>query len=198
VNMNLLVVTAMKICLDPGGGGPKAGGGIEDWPAAANLAVARRLARILEREGQRVLLTRTEDEAVSLARRVALANNAGAKLFVSIHCNSDRDSTVGGTETYYFRRGGRGEQLAGLIQTALVRELDRPDRGVQEGYRVHGGARPIYVLVHTRMPAVVVKPLFHTNPTEAALLQSTAGHERLARAIAAGILQYLGRRKKIL
>ena len=69
------------------------------------LQVARRLKTVLEDAGATVLLTRDEDADVSLADRARVANEAGADLFVSIHCNSmatPRDRAVTrGAETYF-------------------------------------------------------------------------------------------------
>ncbi len=66
------------------------------------LDVALALRKELEdRGGLRVLLTRDRDVFVPLTGRTRLANEAGADLFISIHCNSARSSRGGGFETYF-------------------------------------------------------------------------------------------------
>jgi N-acetylmuramoyl-L-alanine amidase len=69
------------------------------------LAVAQKTKELLEAQGATVLLTRESDLDVSLADRARIANDAGADLFLSIHCNSmetreDRKVTRG-VETYF-------------------------------------------------------------------------------------------------
>lgn len=79
--------------------------------------------------------------------------------------------------------GGEGQALASRIQTALVGGLSATDRGVKE--------RGLYVTRHVRAPAVLVEGGFLSNPEEAKKLNATAYRQRLAEAIAAGILDYL-------
>jgi N-acetylmuramoyl-L-alanine amidase len=69
------------------------------------LAVAQKTKEMLEAQGATVLLTREGDDDISFAERVRIANDAGADLFLSIHCNSmetraDRQVTRG-VETYF-------------------------------------------------------------------------------------------------
>jgi N-acetylmuramoyl-L-alanine amidase len=69
------------------------------------LTVAQKTKLLLEAQGATVLLTRENDDDVSLADRARVANEAGADLFLSIHCNSmetraDRQITRG-VETYF-------------------------------------------------------------------------------------------------
>ena len=94
------------VVLDPGHGGEKEGAisasGLREKDVT--LALARRTAAVLRRHGARVLLTRTSDVAVPLARRAAMANAARADLFVSIHANAmpgPARSVARGIETYF-------------------------------------------------------------------------------------------------
>jgi N-acetylmuramoyl-L-alanine amidase len=65
-------------------------------------ALALDLRRELEDRlpGVEIVLTRESDESVSLAQRVAAANEAGAHVFVSLHANASPDHTQMGFETY--------------------------------------------------------------------------------------------------
>lgn len=79
--------------------------------------------------------------------------------------------------------------LAGHIQTALVAGTSAVDRGVKE--------RGLYVTRRVQGPAVLVEGGFLSNSTEARLLADPAYRQRLAEAIANGILEFLhdGRRR---
>ena len=65
------------------------------------LDVTQRLAKRLERKGVTVILTRTEDRFLSLEERTAVANDARADLFVSIHANASKSRKPRGIETYF-------------------------------------------------------------------------------------------------
>src|SRR2546428_7332644 len=99
----------LVVVLDPGHGGrwPHDGAhgrrGLHEKVIA--LQVAQKTKELLEQQGATVILTRDADEDVPLADRVRLANEAGADLFLSIHCNAmekreDRKVTRG-VETYF-------------------------------------------------------------------------------------------------
>ncbi|MFW5955606.1 MAG: N-acetylmuramoyl-L-alanine amidase family protein [Rhodothermales bacterium] len=87
-----------------------AGHGGKDHGAVANgvrekdvvLAVARKLGSYLENNlGVRVVYTRTDDRFIELRQRGRIANEAGGKLFISIHANSAPSRSAIGTETFF-------------------------------------------------------------------------------------------------
>jgi len=100
---------ALVVVLDPGHGGPPPHDGA---PVVAYsrmtviaLQVAQKTKEALEARGATVILTRDLDEDIPLADRVRIANEAGADVFLSIHCNAmekreDRKVTRG-VETYF-------------------------------------------------------------------------------------------------
>ncbi|HEV7785807.1 MAG TPA: N-acetylmuramoyl-L-alanine amidase [Thermoanaerobaculia bacterium] len=92
------------IVIDPGHGGVEVGAigpsGIQE--KELTLQLARELeAKLAQRLGVRVVLTRTEDALVPLDMRPAIANQNKADLFISIHLNSSLGSGAYGTETYF-------------------------------------------------------------------------------------------------
>ena len=92
-----------KIVIDPGHGGHDTGtigpNGLEEKDLV--LDVAKRLGKQLERLGAEVVYTRNDDTFVPLETRTAIANQAQADLFISIHANSSHDPDARGVETYY-------------------------------------------------------------------------------------------------
>ena len=91
-----------KVVIDPGHGGHDPG--VQGYAVEKDvtLAIARRLAALLEeRLGAETLLTRTDDTTLSLSDRTARANSEGADLFVSIHANANPTGRLHGIETYY-------------------------------------------------------------------------------------------------
>ena len=91
------------IVVDAGHGGhdPGAAGRLGLKEKIVTLDVAKRLADLLRRDGFQVILTRSDDRFIPLYGRPAIANRAGADLFISIHANASRSRSAGGFEAYY-------------------------------------------------------------------------------------------------
>ena len=97
-----LGLTVRTVFIDAGHGGRDPGTNHNNvLERAVSLDVALTLGRLLEANGLDVVYSRTADKSVSLRDRTAMANAAGADLFVSIHVNANDDASVQGFETYY-------------------------------------------------------------------------------------------------
>lgn len=93
---------------DPGCQGPRSG--VQE--KEVTLEVATTLARLLQdRLGLEVVLTRKDDRFVPLEERTAMANGAGADLFVSIHVNAAPTADQRGTETFVLARSSERDAL---------------------------------------------------------------------------------------
>ncbi len=66
-----------------------------------NLTIAKKLKSILEDNGIKVVMTRSNDTFIPLPKRSKIANQSGADLFVSIHINASRSRSMRGFECYY-------------------------------------------------------------------------------------------------
>ena len=91
-----------KVALDAGHGDHDFGavyhGHIEKNIA---LAVVLKVGKILEKNsGIEVIYTRKNDVFVDLIERANIANRADANIFVSIHCNANKNTEASGCETY--------------------------------------------------------------------------------------------------
>ena len=171
------------VVLDPGHGGDEAGRrgpqGLLESDVVWDLAV--RLAERLAGMGARVRFTRTEAESPGPSERARLANRVAGDVFISLHLNEHEEPTAEGASTYYFHTSAAGRALAESIQEELV------GLGVRD-CRSH--ARAYTVLRETRMPAVLVEPVFVTNPDEAKRLEEPDFRAALAEAIASGVSRY--------
>lgn len=94
-----------RIVIDPGHGGHDTGTIGPDGLLEKNvcLDVALRLGKLIQKKlpGAQVVYTRKTDVFVPLEERTAIANQAKADLFISIHANSSHDHAARGIETYY-------------------------------------------------------------------------------------------------
>lgn len=194
------------VVLDPGHGGQDSGaicGGILEKDLT--LDIAQRVDRLLQTQGVATVLTRIGDSYVSLADRAALANRTRGCILVSIHFNEGNKNVSTGVETYYAERqltaakpvlawlpflqrpaielpNVESQSLAGFIQDAVVTRTQSVNRGTK--------AQQFFVIANVQVPAVLVEGGFLSNKDEMAKLINGDYRERLAAAIAEGILQY--------
>lgn len=121
---------SLRVVVDPGHGGEKEGavgpGGTREKDLA--LAIALRLAALLEERGHEPILTRREDRTLGLAPRIALANEREADLFVSIHANSvpSKRERVQGVETYFLSSEASDAQALALAEQENADEVETP------------------------------------------------------------------------
>jgi N-acetylmuramoyl-L-alanine amidase len=182
------------IAIDPGHGGADSGAvnlraGIEEKDVA--LDIAQRVRALLERSGYRVVMSRTADERLRPAQRLAWLQGLEARLLVSIHCDStdDREDTLGAT-TYFHAGSQAGQALAAAIQHSLVRATGAADRGARpDTTRYESG---FYILRNARQPAVLVEAGYISHLETALRFQDPRYCQRVARGIVTGIGSYLG------
>ena len=169
----------MRVFLNPGHGytDPGATGfGLKEADVAAEIGVL--VEGKLQAAGIETQILQSDD----LGGVPEVANEWGADLFVSIHCNAF-NGVASGTEVLIYRAGTQGAELGQAIQNCIVAQLGTADRGLKE--------RPgLCVLRCTDMPAVLVETAFIDEEHDNALL----AHRQVsfAQAIVDGICQYAG------
>jgi len=200
--------TNRVIVIDPGHGGINGGTvSVADRRPEKEFTLdwARRLQPLLEQEGWRVYLTRTNDVDLALSNRVTVAENRHADLFVSLHFNSVApDQKPVGLATFCLTPVGlpssvtrgypdivcqaypnnnfdtQNVQLAEQLQRSLLRATGLEDRGVNR-------ARFIGVLRGQRRPSVLIEAGFLSNPHEAKRIENPDFRQKLALAVAAAL-----------
>ncbi|MEE9544565.1 MAG: N-acetylmuramoyl-L-alanine amidase [Rhodospirillales bacterium] len=107
------------VAIDPGHGGVDPGtiGANGMYEKHITLAVAREIKNRLERGGSfRVVLTRKRDIFIRLRDRVAIARDAGADLFMSIHANSIKNKNIRGLSVYTLSEKASDREAAELAE----------------------------------------------------------------------------------
>ena len=188
----------MKVAIDPGHAGrnidPGAVNGTTGLQEAdVALVISRLVEKYLLAVGYEVKLTRTEWEQAEtdeLSYRTALANDWGADIFISLHCNSAANRSAEGYEVWTSPGNTLGDKLATCIYGQIAAEF--PDRAGRTDYSDGDPDKEsrFYVLVHSDAPACLVEMAFISNDAEAALLLDAAWQDRYARAIARGVTDY--------
>jgi N-acetylmuramoyl-L-alanine amidase len=180
------------IVIDPGHGGSDVGSYRGDAvEKTLALDMSKRLRDILVSRGWQVMMTRETDKDVfapndsaaeELQARDDIANNNGARLFVSIHVNAFINSGPHGATVYYYKPNDLG--LAQAVERRIASSgIIKNDGTVKD---------KLYVVHHANMPATLVETAFISNPDDRLLLQSSAWRQKMALAIADGIADYAG------
>ena len=115
------------IVLDAGHGGkdPGTSGKYGTKEKDIVLDITKRVGRLLEKKtGIKVVYTRTEDIFIPLWKRTQIANEAGGKLFVSIHINSNPNRKVKGFETYLHSHNKTAKAIEVASRENAVIELE--------------------------------------------------------------------------
>lgn len=167
------------VVIDAGHGG-RDGGSVWNGLVEKKLCldVAKRVETALKSKGLKTVMTRRSDTFVELGQRARLANRVPSSIFVSIHFNGSRKTTISGGEVYY--RSARGKWLASAISRSIKS-------------RAAGGSRGIFyadykVLRETQMPAVLVECGYLSNKREALRCADPSHRQKLADAIVSGLL----------
>jgi len=202
------------VAIDPGHGGAKPGAKAisnNHYEKEYTLDWALRVQSLLAKEGWRVILTRTNDSDIELTNRVAIADDAHAALFISLHFNSLTNQS--GLSTYPLKSGlstycltpasmpsnlvrGSEDTLflpnngfdtenlywAMRLHQQLVRTAHPIDDGVQR-------ARFLAVLKTQKRPAVLIEGGYLSNRKESELISTPAYRQKLAEAVAKAILK---------
>jgi N-acetylmuramoyl-L-alanine amidase len=179
----------VKIVLDPGHGGHADRPNWKRGPTGlreeeVNLRVAQFLREFLEATGAEVHLTRTSDifldpdNAADLTKRIGLANDLQADLFLSIHHNGLDDPAPNYTSLFY--HGSPDDSPASrcaarYLLTGLSDAL-RLEEHLSCAVLSDQMLSPIglHVLREARVPAVLGEASFHSNPAEEQRLRDPA------------------------
>jgi len=180
------------IVLDAGHGGKNLGTRAK-YPyleeKKVTLSTTLLVRKYLEHLGYKVVLTRNSDVFIPLSRRVHLANHSRSSLFVSIHYNSAPSTSASGIEVFYCDckkdplRARESKKLASLLLSSLIHRTKSKSRGVKKGN--------YYVIRESKIPAVLIEGGFISNQEERKKLRDKNYLEKLAKAIATGIDQYV-------
>ena len=196
--------TIGTIMIDPGHGGsdPGAKGPVLS-EKQINLLIAMKLKTALEKLGFRVIMTRTGDTFPTLSDRTALARKYKPDLFLSIHCNSAKNQSVSGIETFLLTPAGAAStadktpqqksfeansfdqnnyRLAYEVHKSLLRFTGSNDRGVRH-------AR-FYVLRNSCCPSILIECGFLSHPEEGAALAKNTLENKIVAGILSGLARY--------
>lgn len=119
----------------------------------------------------------------SLAARVNMANSWPANYFISIHCNSNPNPAINGTEVYISKYFTQAHWLAEQVLSGITQTAGTKNNGIREN-------PSLYVLRFTTMPSILVELGYVTNISDAQKLRDN--QYQFAYGIYLGIMRYFG------
>ena len=198
------------VCIDPGHPSEvNSGLSVQNGTTETHIdwAVAQKLRKILVDQGLKVVLTKsTEKQVVKNKERALIANRAGAAIMVRLHCDSSPDQ---GYAVYYPDRQGSKEGTIGPSKEIMERShtaakvLDRAMGKALEGVLKNGGVRgdsqtfvgskqgALTGSIFSQVPVLTIEMVVLSHRADAALIKTEAGQNRMAQAIADGIMQFV-------
>ena len=171
--------------------------------AQTNLKIALKLQNLLEQSGCKVILTRSDENAIydidsrtlkqkkisDIRNRVKIGNESSADIFVSIHLNKIPQSQYTGWQTFFKYNDLESKTLATCIQNNLNETISC------ENKRVPLKLDNIYIMKNVEIPIALVECGFLSNPEEANLLIQDEYQSKLAWGIYDGIMEYFNSKK---
>ena len=179
-----LSLNKLVIAVDAGHGGSNtgAGGPTGSSEKMLTLAVALKLQKTLEREGAKVIMTRTTEKFVDNLQRVLFYRDSTPDLLISIHLNSSADPIrVSGTSTYYRYIGFRNLSL------------DIYKRMLELGLKEYGNTGSFNFMLNSPIeyPNALVETLFLSNPEDEMKILDENFQQQMAEKIVQGVKDFL-------
>lgn len=190
--------TPYWVVLDAGHGEPDGGAvGVNGTlEKDLNLAITLKVQEILESNGIKVIMTRTDDNSIcdsdaqtlhekkvsDMHNRENIINNSNADLFVSIHMNSFTSPSSSGLHVFYSRNHPEAEPIAVAIQDSMAKITGAKTHAVKTA------SDTLYLMKKPVPPSILVECGFLSNPQEEALLNDDLYQSKIAFAIAQVII----------
>lgn len=189
-NRNNTAVAKKVVVLDPGHGGKDPGAVFSGvYEKTLNLDIADRTAKLLEKKGIKVYMTRENDEYLTLAERPAMAKSLNADLFISIHNNSMPANFKGSMVMYNNKNDSgnkiRNSEIAQIIQDNLVADVKTGDIGA----RVRNDLAVLKGIGDT--PAALIEVACMSDSSDLASLKKVNFRQKAAQSIADSIVEVL-------
>ena len=160
-----------------------------------NLSVSLQLRDALLEEGYNVIMVReTNSVDISNAERAAIANEAGADIFIRIHANGSENASVNGIMTicptknnpYCAEIYKESRSLADCILSAMLLQTEAKSKGVWETDTMSG-------INWCEVPVTIVEMGYMSNEEEDRAMAKASYQKKLVEGMVEGIMEYFGK-----
>lgn len=192
-SVNNLDLLGKVIYIDAGHGG-KDSGAVSNKiiEKDLNLTIAKELYNALGQRGAIVLLIRDGDYDLSssnysrkrsdLYNRAKMINESKANMFISIHLNSDVNSSYRGIQLFYNSINKENKLIAEAIYSSLENNINN--------IRDNKEYNDYYMYKNIKVPGILIECGFISNPYDNYNLRQNSYRERLINLIVDGIINY--------
>ncbi|MBC7628259.1 N-acetylmuramoyl-L-alanine amidase, partial [Ferruginibacter sp.] len=174
----------LVIAVDAGHGGTNTGavGATGIYEKELTLALSLKLQKAFEKEGARVIMTRTKEQFFDNKERILFYRDSLPDLLLSIHLNSSEDPfRTSGTSTYYRYIGFKNLSL------------DIYKRMLELGLKEYGNTGSFNFMLNspTEYPNALVETLFLSNLEEETKILDENFQEQMVEKIVLGVKDFL-------
>ena len=179
-----LSLNNLIIAVDAGHGGTNNGavGATGIYEKEITLAVALKLQKALEKEGAKVIMTRTKEEFFDNKERILFYRDSLPDLLLSVHLNSSEDPfRSGGTSTYYRYIGFRN------LSMDIYKHM------LELGLKEYGNTGSFNFMLNspTEYPNALIETLFLSNLEEEEKILDENYQQQMADKIVLGVKDFL-------
>ena len=150
-----------------------------------NLVISLECAKVLQRHGVDVLMSRMKDEEDKT--KIKECNAFKPELAVDIHNNAGGGD---GVEIYHYSKGGLSKTAAQNVINEII-AIGQNSRGLKTKKNAFGGEYYAFIR-ETSAPAIIVECAFLDNAKDVQIIDTEAEQKVMGVAIAKGILKTLG------
>lgn len=176
----------INVVIDAGHGGVDKGATADGWNEKdITLSLAKKIAALNKNNRINVLLTRDNDQTISVQDRVLFAKEKKADLFISLHLNLSTNEQINGFSVLIDKNNSVQNQL---LASALISELkDAYKTADQIGTRSNNG---ILVLDKNICPSVIVELGNLNNASDLRFVSNSTDQDKIAKNILNAINNY--------
>ena len=179
-----LSIKNLIIAVDAGHGGTNTGavGATGTYEKEVTLALSLKLQKALEKEGAKVIMTRTSEQFFDNKERILFYRDSLPDLLLSLHLNSSEDPfKTGGTSTYYRYIGFKN------LSYSIYKRM------LQLGLKDYGNTGSFNFMLNspTEYPNALIETLFLSNLEEESKVLDENFQQQMVDKIVWGIKDFL-------
>jgi N-acetylmuramoyl-L-alanine amidase len=190
----------IRVVVDAGHGAPDGGAvGVNGTVEKdINLAIAKKLAEVLEGKNISVVMTREGDAGIQsdpnasirqmkredMNKRMEIMKESHADLFISIHMNSFQDKKSNGLHVFYAKNHPQMKELCDIVQAKMNSVTKAKMHVIQKA------DSRLFLMKNPPVPAILVECGFLSNAAEEKKLADEDYQARIAWAIADSVEKF--------
>jgi N-acetylmuramoyl-L-alanine amidase len=142
------------------------------------LSIVKKIAALNSNDRIKILLSRDDDQSLSVKDRVAFAKANGANMFISIHLDAAANNEQENKSGISVLIDKNNKNI--LLASALINELKK---SYTTADKVRARKNGIWVLDANTCPAAMIECGYLTNPGDEAFITNNTNQEKIARNI---------------